>query len=102
MKKFIFGTLLTVVSGVTHAWIAAEDATISAVIMWESAEINPLYFKRSDNVWCYIPAGQKNLHSLVLTLYASGKRADIHCYDLAETKMGGVEAGHKLHRILAK
>jgi len=102
MKKVLLALSMLVASGVSHAYTYGQDVKISTVIMWENAETNPLYFKTSSNLWCYVPAGEKNLYSLVLTLYASGKLADIHCYDSAESLMGGVEAGHKLHRILAK
>lgn len=49
---------------------------------------NPLYFKQADNVWYYVPVTEKEMYSLILRLYSSGKVADIHCYDQSETKMG--------------
>lgn len=98
------GVLITLLAipGISHSWVSGSDLRISSIVMWESSEVHPLYFKASNDMWCYVPAGEKNLHSLILTLYASGKASDIHCYDLAEEKMGGVPAGHKLHRIITK
>lgn len=89
------------ITNYSYAWTAAVNTKISAVTLWESSTTNPLYFKRDDNVWCYVPASEKALHSLILTLYASGKSADIHCHDLAETPLA-FEPAHKLHRIVAK
>ncbi|MCM0147189.1 hypothetical protein KCN56_01225 [Photobacterium galatheae] len=94
--------LCALFSANVSAWTFGQNVTISSVTLWEGSGVNPLYFKRSDNVWCYVPAEEKNLHSLILTLYASGKTADIHCHDQAENKMGGIESAHKLHRIIAK
>ncbi|ASU24199.1 hypothetical protein CCZ37_17150 [Vibrio qinghaiensis] len=103
MKKNIVLLILSaLLSTNTMAWTFGQNVTITAVTLWEGSGINPLYFKRSDNVWCYVSADEKNVHSLILTLYASGKTADIHCYDQAENKMGGIEAAHKMHRIIAK
>lgn len=101
MKKTIITLLGIMIANNSFAWSYAGDTKITAVTLWEDSSTNPLYFKRADNVWCYVAATEKNLHSLILTLYASGKSADIHCYDLAETPMG-FEPAHKLHRIVAK
>jgi hypothetical protein len=102
MMKIIIILLALMSSGYSYAWTGAGNTKVIAVALWESSTTNPLYFKRADNVWCYVPASEKTLHSLILTLYVSGKLADIHCYDLAETQMGGMDPAHKLHRIIAK
>lgn len=103
LKVLVLLSLLSV-ANTTFAWNSTPDAKIVAVVVWEGAEVtNPLYFQRSDNVWCYIPAGEKTLQSLILTLYASGKTAEIHCYDLADGKMVDLtNPAHKLHRIIAR
>ena len=41
-------------------WTFGNNVSISAVVLWENAEETPSYFQRFDNVWCYVPAGQKN------------------------------------------
>ncbi|PSW80804.1 hypothetical protein [Photobacterium damselae] len=103
MKRNIVPLVLCALLSINAmAWTFGSNVTITAVTLWEGSSVNPLYFKRSDNVWCYVPADEKNVHSLILTLYASGKTADIHCHDQAENKMGGIEAAHRLHRIIAK
>ncbi|MGI0116198.1 hypothetical protein [Zooshikella sp. RANM57] len=101
MKK-IFLIILLSSPLICKAWTFGNNVTITNVILWEDDNHNPLYFKRSDNVMCYVPADQKSIRSLILTVYASGRRADIHCYDNAEAIMGGIESAHKLHRIIAK
>jgi hypothetical protein len=72
------------------------------MMLWQESEANPLYFKRSDNVWCYVPAGEPTLQSLILTLYSSGNKADIHCRAQPDALMNGVGPAHKLHRVIAK
>ena len=83
-------------------WNFGANVTIDTITLWASSEdTNPLYFKRSDGVSCYIPPGETTLQSLILTLYSSGELADIHCHAEAEVRAGGLSA-HKLHRIIAK
>lgn len=84
------------------AWSYGANVTITSIILWQESEVNPLYFKRSDNVLCYVPAGEPTLQSLILTLYSSGNTADIHCHAEPEELMLGVRAAHKLHRVVAK
>lgn len=91
----------SLISNSALAWSLGENVKISSIMLWENSGANPLYFKRSDNVWCYVPANENSLQSLILTLYASGRKAEIHCHDNAENKMGGVQPAHKLHRIIA-
>jgi hypothetical protein len=78
------------------------NVSIDRIVLWENSEANPLYFRRSDDVLCYVPAGQSTLQSLILTLYSSGKLADIHCRAEEEELMLGMRPAHKLHRIIAK
>ena len=101
MKYCLIILLAILMPAYSYAWNYGGELTITSVTMWENSEVNPLYFKRSDDVWCYVPASEKLLHSLILTLYASGKTAEIHCYDLEESPLTFYPA-HKLHRIIAK
>ncbi|MGR5361327.1 hypothetical protein ACPV54_10730 [Vibrio mediterranei] len=102
MSRIIIPLVLSVLfSTNVMAWNHGPNVTIKAVTLWEGHE-NPLYFQRSDNVWCYVSANEKRVQSLILTLYASEKIADVHCHDQAEIKMGGMPGAHKLHRIIAK
>lgn len=101
MKIFLLALLF--IATPSFAWVTADNQSITAIIAWENAETGPMHFQFSNGTWCYIPAGQKTLQSLVLTLYASGKKAEFHCYDDADSSGGGsVPAAHKLHRIIPK
>ncbi|USH03732.1 hypothetical protein K6Q96_06990 [Grimontia kaedaensis] len=102
IKAAAFFILAVFFSSSAYSWTHHPNTRIKVITIWEGSGSNPLYFQREDNVWCYVPAEEIMIHSLILTLYSSGKRADIHCYDRAETKMGGISAAHKIHRIIAK
>lgn len=42
------------------------------------------------------------LNSLILAVYAAGKKVHVHCHDAADQTAGGsVTAAHRLHRIIA-
>ena len=84
-------------SGNAYAWVQSDGVTVSNIIEWQDDA--PVYFTLSNGTVCYVPNTEKNLYSLVLSIYASGKSANIHCHDSVET-YGGVE-GHRLHRIIA-
>lgn len=84
------------------SWVESVEVTIEAVIMWEGGDTGNTHFKLSNGVWCYIPGAQKNLNSLVLATYVSGRKVHVHCHDTADQNAGGsVGAAHRLHRIIA-
>jgi len=72
--------------------------TISKITQWNND--SPVYIELSNSTSCYVPAVEKNLISLVLTMYAAGKKADIHCWDTADTYSG--IPGHRVHRIITQ
>ncbi len=100
MKKVLLCLLFIAMP--SFGFIYGNDQKIVNIVLWDGAETGPLYFSMSNGNWCYIPAGQKVLQTMVFMLYASGKTAEIHCYDTEETLYGGVPPAHKLHRIYAK
>lgn len=79
-------------------WMFYGDAKILEVVQWQ--DNSPVYFKVSPTDHCYVPAAEKGMVALIFSLYASGRRADIHCYTTADT-YGGIP-GYRLHRIIAR
>jgi hypothetical protein len=100
MKKLLMMVFLSCMTATSFAWNYGLNVTITAITLWEGSDVNPMYFKRSDNVWCYIPAGQKLLQANVMSMYLSGKSADIHCHDTPETPMIYDAPAYKLHRLV--
>lgn len=100
MKKsvVIIGLLLGLtLSASANAWVINENATVDQV--WEWQDDYPIYFKLSSGTMCYVPAAEKNLYSLILSLFATGKQATFHCWDAEETTLG--VTGHRIHRVVA-
>ena len=96
-KKLLSVLLLLLVTVNAHAWVYSDRVTITQVILWQDNA--PVYFKLSNGVLCYLPAGESNLYSLVLTLHTTGKMISIHCHDGTEN-YGGYN-GHRVHRLIA-
>ena len=84
-------------SAPTYAWVYSENVSIVEITEWQDGA--PIYFKLSNGTMCYVPAAEKNMYSLILSLYISGKRAHIHCTDAVET-YGGVP-GNRVHRVVS-
>jgi hypothetical protein len=105
MKKLLLVLAIIFFPGSSYAWVESNNVTITEMMVWENLDNGgPMHFKLSNNKWCYVPASQKTLHALIMSLYVSGKTISaIHCYDTADSNAGGsVEGAHKLHRIIAK
>jgi len=73
------------------AWQTSYNVTIKEVIQWEGA---------SDDKLCYTPLSNKELYSMVLSLYMSQKRLNLICHEAGEN-IGGYNNSHKIHRINA-
>ncbi|CAH0524615.1 hypothetical protein [Vibrio hippocampi] len=103
-RLWMFLFLLTPFAVNASNYNIGEGVTIASISTWESSDSKGLYFMRSDDVWCYIPSGDGNVNSrsLILTLYATGKKADIYCYTDTKLLSNGLPASHKLHQIIAK
>ncbi len=105
MKKVFFMLLVAALSVNAYAWKYSANVRIVEVMAWENLDDGgPLHFKLSNDVWCYVPSGKKTLHSLIMSIYISGREvAEIHCYDTPDSSSGNtVTSAHKLHRIIAK
>jgi len=81
------------------AWQTSYNVTIKEVIQWEGAGGNVL-LKLSDDKLCYTPLSNKELYSMVLSLYMSQKRLNLICHEAGEN-IGGYNNSHKIHRINA-
>jgi hypothetical protein len=100
MSKFIITMAFLAglaLSSPASAWVISENATVDQIWGWQ--DDNPVYFKLSDGTMCYVPSTEKNLYSLILSLFATGKKATFHCWDSEETVAG--VSGHRTHRVIA-
>jgi hypothetical protein len=102
MKKVLLCLLF--VASPSFAWVSGVDKTIEEILAWENLDNGaPLHFKMSDGNWCYVPSGQKTLHSMILAIYVSGRKVEYHCYDTADSSGGNsVAPARKLHRIISR
>lgn len=100
MPKYLINMLLSLIallSSTAFAWTpSGEKVTVDLIYEWQ--DNNVIIFKTSLGHYCYIPADEKNMYSLVLSLMATGKQASIHCHD-SEENYGGILA-HRVHRII--
>ncbi len=98
LKKAVLGIGL-ICSVNSYAWIPAGDiVTIDEVVIWNGTA-SDVVFKLSNGYYCYIKSDEKNTLSEILAVWASGKKASIHCHDTEEDKAG--YKAHYLHRIIA-
>lgn len=94
MAALVAGTFIATPS---YAWISGENVSVVEITEWQDSA--PIYFKLSNGTMCYIPANEKNMYSLILSIHVSGKRAHVHCADAVDT-YGGVP-GHRVHRVVS-
>jgi hypothetical protein len=80
-----------------YAWVYSAEASVKEIIAWEGS--GQIVFVLSSGTVCYIKGDEKNMYGLILSMFMSGKRANVHCYDNAES-IGGISA-HRLHRFIA-
>jgi hypothetical protein len=80
-----------------NAWVISTDATVDQV--WEWQDSAPVYFRLSSGSMCYVPNEEKSVYSLILSLWATGKKATFHCWDTEENTQGIL--GHRIHRVVA-
>lgn len=80
-----------------QAGVYLDNVSIVEIIQWQ--DDSPVYIKSSTGVWCYLPAVEKNLYSLLLSVFATGKKVKMVCNDSLES-YGGVP-GHRIHRVIA-
>ncbi|QGX41521.1 hypothetical protein [Permianibacter aggregans] len=99
IAKCFLVVLVWSVSMVVHAnWIYSDAAKVTHVMQWEG-EGNPIFFTLSSGKTCYLPSADAKNYALVMTLYTTGRTANVHCYPEVYTFSGAT--AHKLHRIVA-
>ena len=101
MLKIIFKFILVPCAFLpinANAWVVSSDATIEKIIQWHDNQ--QVYFNTSTGNMCYIPSNEDKFYSLLLAMWASGKKGEFHCFDATTTTQGIV--GHRLHRIITK
>lgn len=96
-SRLVAFTICLVFVSNAHAWVHRSNVKIKNIIQWQDNA--PVYITLSDNLVCFLPAGEKNLYSMVLSAYVAQKTIDIHCNDSKES-YGGVE-GHRIHRFIS-
>lgn len=80
---------------VANAYVGYSNVTIAEFVQWQDA--SPIFFKLSNGAWCYVPAEEKNLYVLLLSMHAQATRAEVHCHDTVDT-VGGLSA-RRVHRV---
>ncbi|MGI1677616.1 MAG: hypothetical protein K6L75_02710 [Cellvibrionaceae bacterium] len=82
----------------SYSWEVSEGVTINELVQWEGSSFLVVRLS-SDNTY-HAPLVDKELYSLILSLYMSGRSFTIYGYDLAEN-INGYGDSHKIHRINA-
>jgi hypothetical protein len=87
-------------SGPAEAWAPnGTNTTISNVVAYQD-DVADVIVQFTSGDTCHFNANAangKNLLSVVLGFYLSGKQVRIYCYDATNTVMGWTS--HRLHRI---
>lgn len=96
-KSIIFVLIAGLIATNANA-VTFGSETVKEIIQWQ--DNSPIYFKlTTSGEWCYIPATEKNMYSLVLSLYVSGKSSHFECNDIVDN-YGSIN-GRRLMRINA-
>lgn len=95
MQKTILVILLTI-STTSNAWVQSGNTKIREIVQWEMSDFALVML--DDNTRCHIPLTEKELYSLALSMYMSGKTLNVHCHDTPEN-INGYANSHKLHRL---
>lgn len=88
---------LLAAASTVHAWEYFPNAKILGIVQWQ--DNSPVYFEVAPGRYCWLPAAEKNMVALILSLYSSGRPADIHCGEAIDTFAG--IPGYRLHRIIS-
>ena len=100
MKKtvgILFCMFLSMFTLPANAWVYSESVTVVHIIEWQDDA--PVYLRLSNGTTCFVPALEKNMYSLLLSMFATGKKAHIHCHDIEETYRG--ISGYRVHRVIS-
>lgn len=98
----ILGALLSILVGVTDVraddWKFFGSAKVLSIAQWQDS--SPIYIQLAPDTWCYVPATEKNMIALIMSLQATGRSADFHCHATPEV-FGGM-TGYRLHRVITR
>ncbi|MCG9735319.1 hypothetical protein L1D51_15085 [Pseudoalteromonas shioyasakiensis] len=98
LKNILFlCCLLMIIPTKVFAWVESKNATVDKIIQWQDDA--PTYFILSSGAVCFIPADEKSMYTLILSLKATGKKAQFHCWDDEKVTQG--ISGHRIHRVIA-
>ena len=98
MVKIISFLTLLFFSSFTYSWEVSSGVTIKEVVQWEGSSYVLVIL--SNDKFYYSPLTDKELYSLILGLYMSGKAFTIYGYDTGDN-INGYGGSHKIHRINA-
>lgn len=99
IKKLTMLAVLLTTLPVLADWVESPNSTVNEI--WEWNNNKPIYFRTSLGKTCWIPQDEKNIYSLILSLYISGRKANFHCFPQQTLVTGGL-TGYRLHRVVAK
>lgn len=97
----VIGIVMALAAGaaaVAQEWKFYSGARISSIAQWEGN--SGILIQVAPDAFCYVKPEDKTNIALVMTLYSTGRKADIHCFPTAMT-LGGISA-YPLHRIIAR
>lgn len=103
MSKIVWVAMALVIS-LTSAntwandWKFFQGVRISGIVQWQGN--NQVLLQVGPDEFCHVAPDDKANIALVMTLYSSGRKADIHCFPTAEI-VGGMRS-YALHRIIAR
>lgn len=105
MRKLVLFLVISVFCQKALAWEYIDQASIAEMIVFENGiqrdvSIVKLTSDNGQTLNCFIPHDNEALMSLMLTIYATGKKVYAHCHD-APQNHGGIMA-HKLHRVVTR
>jgi hypothetical protein len=79
-------------------WKFYQGAQISSIVQWEGN--SGILIQVAPDAFCHVKPEDKTNIALVMTLYSSGRKADIHCFPTV-VNISGINA-YPLHRIIAR
>jgi hypothetical protein len=101
MMRKIVGFVMTLAissAALAQEWKFYSGVTISSIVQWQGN--NSILFQVAPDAYCHVGPDDKANIALVMTLYSSGRKADIHCFPTA-VNVGGINS-YPLHRIIAR
>jgi hypothetical protein len=101
MMLKIIGIVMALAIGaaaLAQEWKFYSGARIASIVQWQGS--NEVLFQVAPDAFCHVGPDDKTNIALVMTLYSSGRKADIHCFPTV-VNLGGINS-YPLHRIIAR